>query len=119
MIFAITVAPTACKYFVCLLRECPACVRLGNAKASFRAALALLVIEQAHDSAGIKWESTSGLSLDTLACHSRHRAGISFLSSSTEGRGSSAYSGLIVDIIRLGLSKKDNLFLIKNVFMLL
>ena len=27
--------------------------------------------------AGIKCESTSGLSLDTLACHSRHRAGIS------------------------------------------
>ena len=58
------------------------------------AALALLVIEQAHDSAGIKWESTSGFSLDTLACHSRHRAGIS--------------------IIQLGLSKKDNLFLNKN-----
>ena len=82
------------------------------------AALALLVIEQAHDSAGIKWESTSGLSLDTLACHSRLRAGISFLSSSTEGRGFSAYSGLIVDIIQLGLSKKDNLFWIKIVFML-
>jgi hypothetical protein len=90
MIFAITVAPTVCKYFVCLLRECPACVRLGNAKASFHATLGSVVIEQAHDSAGIKWESTSGLSLDTLACHSRHRAGIS--------------------IIRLGLSKKDNPF---------
>ena len=94
MIFAITVAPTACKYFVCSHRECPACVRLGNAKASFHATLG-------------------------LRCHPRHRAGISFLSSSTEGRGSSAYSGLIVDIIRLGLSKKDNLFFLdKIVFML-
>ena len=44
MIFAITVAPTACKYFVCLLRECPACVRLGNAKAGFRATLGSVVI---------------------------------------------------------------------------
>ncbi len=61
----------------------------GNSRVVSRL-IPLLVIEQAHDSAGIKWESTSGLSLDTLACHSRHRAGIS--------------------IIRLGLSKKDNLF---------
>ena len=54
MIFEITVAPTACRYFVCLLRECPTCVRLGNAKASFHATLGSVVIEQAHDSAGIK-----------------------------------------------------------------
>ena len=44
MIFEITVAPTACRYFVCLLRECPACVRLGNAKASFHATLGSVVI---------------------------------------------------------------------------
>ena len=36
-----------------------------------------LVIVQAHDSAGIKYEFTSDLSLDSLVCHSGLRAGIS------------------------------------------
>jgi len=38
------------------------------------ASLGSFVIVQAHDSAGIKCESTSGLSLDSLACHSPNGA---------------------------------------------